>query len=203
MTNDLTINDDGWTDAAAEAHERVLRGTLLRFADWTWSRGREATPVEKGTCLIATGVAAAWVKWAGGKPVEYRMKPSGQPMAAREALGDNDTAAWESPDGKPRDPWQNTRFVYLVDPNTAEAFTFSTSSWGGREAVINLGDAIERVRRAGHPGALPVVELQALPWPTRYGRKSKPLFKIVDWRVNGGGVWDAPQLASPEEVYEP
>jgi hypothetical protein len=145
------------------------------------------------------------VKWAGGKPVEYRMKPAGKPMPDRETLGDTDETLWEpGPDKKPRDPWQNSRFVYLIDPNTAEALTFSTASWGGREAVINLGDAIERVRRAGHPGALPVVELQALPWPTRYGRKSKPLFKIVDWRTSGDGVWDAPQLPSPElEIYEP
>jgi hypothetical protein len=206
MSTELTTitNDDGWTDAAAEAHERVLRGTLLRFSDWNWSRGKEAGPVEKGTRLIATGTTSAWVKWAQGKPVEYRMKPTGKPMPDRETLGDTDEAVWEKgPDGKPRDPWQHTKFVYLINPDTAEAFTFSTSSWGGREAVINLGDAITRMRTA-HPHALPVVELQAAPMATRFGRKSKPVFRIVDWKAVGAGVRDSPQLPSPlEEIYEP
>ena len=64
-------------------------------------------------------------------------------MPDREELGDLDKTQWEAgPDKTPRDPWRNTRFVYLVDPHSAEALTYSTSSWGGREAVINLGDAI-------------------------------------------------------------
>jgi len=199
-----TINDDGWIDAAAEAHERVLRGTLLRFHDWNWTHGKEANPIEKGTRLVATGTASAWVKWVKGKPTEYRMRVSGKPLPDRETLGDTDEGLWEmGPDQRPRDPWQNTRFVYLVDPDSAEAFTFSTSSWGGREAVINLGDAIARMRTA-HPHALPVVELQAAPMATRFGRKSKPVFKVVDWKAVGSGVWDAPQLSSqhPDEIYE-
>jgi len=132
MTNDLTttIINDGWDDAAAEANERVLRGTLLRFHDWNWTRGKEAEPVEKGTKLVALGAAAGWVRWAAGAPAEYRMRQNGKPLPDREELGNTDPTSWElMPDGNtPRDPWQSTRFVYLVNPDTAEAFTFSTSS---------------------------------------------------------------------------
>ena len=191
MTNDLTrvLTSDGWDDVAAEAHERVLRGTLLKFNDWNWFRGKEAEPVEKGTRLVAIDTAAAWARWAGGRPVEYRMRQNGKPLPDRVELGSTDTATWETdPGGKPRDPWQSTRFVYLVNPDTAEAFTFSTSSWGGREAVINLGDSIARMRSA-HPNALPVVSLEAAAMHTKYGRKSKPVFKIVDWKVTGSGVY--------------
>src|SRR5262245_15877838 len=199
--NDLVTTDDGWNDAAVEANERVLRGTLLKFSDWNWLRGKEASPIEKGTKLVALGAAAAWVRWAGGKPVEYRMRQAGKPLPDREELGNTDATAWEvGPDGKtPRDPWQSTRLVYLVDPDTAEAFTFSTSSWGGREAVTNLGDSIARMRSA-HPKALPVVSLEAAAMHTRYGRKSKPVFKIVDWKAVGSGVWDA-QLPSPAQPH--
>jgi hypothetical protein len=201
--NDLVTTDDGWNDAAAEANERVLRGTLLKFSDWNWLRGKEAQPVEKGTKLVALGCAAAWARWAGGKPVEYRMRQSGKPLPDREELGNTDRSQWEmGPDDKtPRDPWQSTRFVYLVDPNTAEAFTFSTSSWGGREAVINLGDAIARMRSA-HPRALPIVSLEAAAMQTKFGRKSKPVFKIVDWKAVGSGVWDA-QPAAQLPLQEP
>jgi len=192
--NSLITTDDGWNDAAVEAHRRVVRGTLLKFADWNWTRGKEATPIEKGTKLVALGAAAAWVRWQNGKPIEYRMRQAGKPLPDREELGDTDQTAWETgPDGKtPRDPWQSTRFVYLVDPDTAESFTFSTSSFGGREAVIFLGDAIARMRSA-HPKALPVVALEAAPMQTRFGRKSKPVFRIVDWKATGTGVWEQPQ----------
>ena len=150
MSNELALanTEDGWGDAAAEANERVIKGTLLKFSDWNWSKGKEGTAVENGTTLVALDSAAGWVRWQ---------------------------------DGKPKDPWQNTRFVYLVDPVTAEAFTFSTSSWGGRGAVSDLADQIQRMRFA-QPGAVPVVELQAAPMLTKFGKKSKPWFKVVDWR---------------------
>ena len=35
--------DDGWDDAAGEASERTIRGHLLKFADWRWTLGKEAT----------------------------------------------------------------------------------------------------------------------------------------------------------------
>jgi len=199
MTNDLAITTtDGWNDVAAEANERVLRGTLLKFADSNWARGKEASPIERGTQLVATGTRAAQVRWQDGKPVEWRWQEPGRRLPEREELGDNDPTKWAlGPDGKtPRDPWQNTRYIYLLDPDTAEAFTFSTSSWGGREAVINLGDAIARMRMA-HPNAMPIVALEAAPMITKYGRRSKPTFKIVGWKATGNEV---PELIEPDEL---
>jgi hypothetical protein len=196
MTNDLTttVTDDGWGDVAIEAGQRVLRGTLLKFADWNWTRGKEAEPLEKGTQLVATGTAAAWVRWQDGKPVETRLRQPGAKMPEREELGSTDETGWEKgADGKPKDPWAATRFVYLISPLTAEAYTFSTSSWGGREAVINLGDSIARMRSA-HPDAMPIVALEAAPMMTRYGRKSKPIFKIVGWKATGDEVREVKQL---------
>jgi hypothetical protein len=185
MSNDLmNIVDDGWLDVSVEASQRVLRGTLLRFLDRAWTRGKEHEPIKRGTELLVTGTAAGWVKWQGGKPVETRLRQPGQKLPEREdpSLGDLDQIKWEKgPDGKFKDPWANTRFVYLLDPMTAEAFTFSTSSWGGRDAVVNLGDAVARMRSA-HPDALPIVALESAPMTTRYGLKSKPVFKVVGWK---------------------
>src|SRR5260221_9082393 len=97
MTNELatTITNDGWNDAAAEANARVLRGTLLKFADWNWTRGKEAAPIEKGTKLVAIGTAAAWVRWQNGKPVETRLREAGAKMPEREELGYHDENSWE------------------------------------------------------------------------------------------------------------
>lgn len=175
--------NDGWGDAAAEASERTIRGTLLKFADWRWTAGKEATAVESGTKLVALATTAGWVRWEGGKPAEHRMRAPGRRLPDRDELGYDDESAWaEGPGGgEPKDPWQNTRWVYLVDPQTAEAFTFTTSSWGGRGAVTDLGDQIARMRTV-HPDAVPIVALQAAEMPTKYGRKSKPVFKVVGWK---------------------
>jgi hypothetical protein len=175
--------DDGWDDAAAENAERVIKGTLLRFNDWRWTKGKEGTEVEEGAALVALGTAAAWVKWRDGKPIEYLMRQPGKKLPDRDELSDPEgCGTWEiGPDGEPKDPWQNTRFVYLVDPVSAEAYTFVTASWGGRQAVNDLAEQIQRVRYA-KPGVLPLVELHAEPWMTRFGRKSKPFFKVIGWR---------------------
>ena len=104
------------------------------------------------------------------------------PLPEREVLGDCDRAGWEiGPDGQQRDPWQITHFVYLIDPQTAEAFTFSTSSWGGRDCVINLADQTMRMR-SKHPNAVPLVELGAAPMRTKHGWKSKPVLRVVGWK---------------------
>jgi hypothetical protein len=61
---------------------------------------------------------------------------AGKKLPERDELGDLNKTEWElDPDDQPKDPWQNTRFVYLVDPISAEAYTFVTASWGGRQAV--------------------------------------------------------------------
>jgi hypothetical protein len=173
---------DGWDDAAAEGETRMVRGSLLKFSDWRWTVGKEATAIDSGKRLLAVATSAAWIRWQDGKPVEYRIRRPGERLPEREELGFDDETEWDTgPSGEPKDPWANTRLLFLTDPATAEAYTFSTSSYGGRAAVIDLADAIQRMRLA-HPNATPIVELHAVEMPTRYGRKSKPLFKIVGWQ---------------------
>jgi hypothetical protein len=199
MNERVTVNAaDGWADAAADNAENAVRGTLLKFSDWLWFRGKESTKLDEGTVAVET--SHAWVKWQDKKPVEYRMRVPGKKLPEREELGDHEESNWEvGPDGKTKkDPWQNTRFLYLFDPLTAESYTFTTSSWGGRSAVVDLADQIQRVRTA-RPGAVPVVELCAAPMATKFGKKSKPHFKVVEWR-GGAPVEEAPmQIAHVAE----
>jgi hypothetical protein len=184
MSNDVTKLDngnDGWEDAAADFNNDVVRGDLIKCSDGHWTVGRDNAPIREGTCLVAIGTAASWVKWRDNKPVEYRIRQRGEPMPDRKDLGDTDENDWESgPDGKPRDPWQNTRFCYFTDPKSAALFTYSTATWSGRSAVIGLGDQIMRMRTA-RPGATAHVEFQTRPSQTKYGRKMVPVLKIVGW----------------------
>jgi len=179
----IVQSDDGWADAAAENAERVIKGTLLKYSDWKWTKGKENIEVKEDISFVALATAAGWVKWHDGKPSgEPLTRQPGKKLPERDELGDLDKTEWElGPDGQPKDPWQNTRFVYLVDPISAEAYTFVTASWGGRQAVNDLADQIQRVRYR-NPGASPLVELHAEPWMTKFGRKSKPFFKVIGWR---------------------
>jgi hypothetical protein len=193
-------NDDGgWNDTAQENKNRLLRGTLLRFSDGRWRKGKEQQLVPDGTELVAECVKAAWIRWQDGKVAEQIIRAAGQRMVDRDELSNTDEAEWPlGPSGEPQDPWRNTRFVWLVNPVSAEGFTFSTSSWGGRGAVGDLADATARMRGARF-GAMPVVQLGAAEMPTKYGLKSKPAFKIVGW-VGGDAPLAPPakRIAAPE-----
>jgi hypothetical protein len=198
----LPIANDGWNDATQEASEQTIQGTLLKFADWRWTAGKEGAVIPDGTKLVARATAAGWVRWQDNKPAEYRMRQPGRRLPDRNELGHNDQGEWEDgPDGQPKDPWQNTRWVYLVDPVTAEAYTFTTSSWGGRNAVTTLGDQIARMRSV-HPDAVPVVELRAAEMLTKFGRKSKPIFKVVSWKAADGAAPVERQISVSEAKKE-
>jgi hypothetical protein len=188
----VDASDDGWSDAAAEADARWIQGTLVLFADWQWTQGSEKTLMEKGRKLLAVGVRSVQVRWENGKPVEYRTAlPGHHLLPSRESLGYLNKAEWEiDTRGDAKDPWANTRYVYLLDPETAEMRTFSTHTVGGRRCVEDLASAIKRMRFE-HPGATPVVELDAAPMPTQHGRKSRPVLKIVGWKFPTAKVIDA------------
>ena len=199
----VDASGDGWSDAAAEADARWIQGILVLFADWQWTQGSEKTLMEKGRKFVAVGVRSVWVRWENGKPVDYRTAlPGHHLLPSRETLGYLTEAEWEiDARGNAKDPWANTRYVYLLDPETAEMRTFSTHTVGGRRCVEDLASAIQRMRFE-HPGATPVVELDAAPMPTQHGRKSRPVLKIVGWKFPTAKVVDAVP-ASPALALAP
>ena len=145
MTNLVPIeNDDGWDDAAAENAERVIKGTLLRFNDWRWTKGKEGTEVEEGTALVALGTAAAWVKWRDGKPIEYVMRQPGKKLPDRDELSDPEgCGTWEiGPTASPR-----------THGRTRASSTSSTRS-------------VPKYSRSPHPAG--VVARLSMIWPSKF-----------------------------------
>lgn len=193
--NVAAVSDDGFDEIAAEATARPIRGELLTFADWKWRSGKEKTVMADGRKLVAVAAAALWQKWVNGHPTIVRAEP-GKRLPDRDEIGDNNPDQWElASDGKPRDPWQDTRLLYLVDPETAQDFTFSTSTYVGRAAVVALADQIKRMRFA-HPGAQPLVALHSAEHKTQHGRKSRPVFRVVGWFGADGEKLAAKQIAA-------
>jgi hypothetical protein len=85
-----------------------------------------------------------------------------------------------------------------MDPLTCVALTFCTASAGGRSAVDDLKNAVRNARRL-RPGVVPLISLESQAMPTRFGMKSKPYLKIVDWSVPGAEVT---ALAPPDDLND-
>jgi hypothetical protein len=189
MATELITTSDGF--AVAEPGGRnLISGKMLKFVNGNYlAEKTEHMPIN--TTLVALDVTTAWVKWAKGKPVEHRVTPPGRIHPERDGLPDGDQTFWEEGlNGEPADPWRNTRYLRLIDPNTGEEYTFITDSFGGRKAIGDLKDATKNVRFA-HAGAVPVVQLGTTMMKTNFGPKPRPQFRIVGWKNKG----TAPALA--------
>jgi hypothetical protein len=58
--------------------------------------------------------------------------------------------------------------------------------------------------RNAHPSAVPVVQPEAAPMQTKFGRKSKPVFKVISWKIVGGGNGDETQpIERAEKIIPP
>jgi hypothetical protein len=177
MTNDLTRGPTDNFTTAAEAATSLILGERVRFSKGPYYIGRgDSEQLPAGTQLHAIDIQAAWIKFVGGNMVDRHI---GYPMYQREELDDIEEQYW--PLGKPKDPWSNQRYLYLIDPETGAEYTFITSNWGGRAAVESLARKVY-VRRAFAPGAIAIVQLNVGSKKSpRYGVVPAPLFKIVGW----------------------
>ncbi len=202
MANDVTVyenydySNDGFGDAAHEDSSKLIRGTMVLCTEGHWLAGKERERLPHGTRFVATGTGAAYVRWEDGKPAEHRVRAPRERLPERKELGYLDKKQWRlSPSGEPQDPWQDTRYLFLADPRDAAIFTYITATFTGRSAVNGLASQIVRMR-VTRPGINPVVELDSAPHQTKYGRKMKPVLRIVGWvdgNLPGTGKDAAPQ----------
>jgi hypothetical protein len=184
-----------WEQAAAENAGNYIQGDVIRFRDGRYYIGKEARAAPEGMRLAVVDLRSCWVRWEDGRPAEQVEQSPGSRVITREELGFLNESEWDAGlDGEPRDPWQDSRYLALIDPKTAASYTFITATWGGRSAIAALSDQIARAQRA-HPGALPIVELGFTEMPTQYGRKTKPAFKVTGWNRGAGPEADSPPSA--------
>jgi hypothetical protein len=191
-------NHDGFDTAAANRVDKPIRGQETKFDGVIYHTGKEKTRVPDDQEYVALDMAEGWRFLKKDCPVEYRMDLASH---ERDQLGHKEESDWPPGlDAKPKDPWQFTRFLYLLNPLTAEMSTFASSTGGGRIAFENLEDQIARVRRV-HPGSVPVIKLAMKPCSTRFGTKTRPHFAVVGWR-NGGIAGVQPLQINPQSESE-
>jgi hypothetical protein len=201
MSNDIVKKNPasldgfaGW-DEGVEGDDRpegagVIQGSLVKFtneAEWTTRDGNTlATSLE----LVAVDVGRVVQKWQDQQPVETIILEPHQKFPDIEKMNEETPKEeWvEGPDGQLRGPWQGQHILYLLDPQTMDKYTFPTGTTGGRIAVRDLRDKIMWMRRMRGPNVYPVVVLADTFFPTRFGGRQRPHFKIMRWvRLGGEG----------------
>jgi hypothetical protein len=194
----LFTPSDGSRDSPTDDNStRQFQGTLLTFSDRRYFAGgsKYRRELAIGRRLAALAIRSGWKHWRDKRVVAFISEIDGH-YPQRYELGHADQSQWErGPDGKPVDPLQNSREILLIDPNTYEVFTFCTSAAGGRSSADDLENAIRNARRL-RPEVVPLVSLESQEMPTRYGMKSRPLFRILDWSIPGAEVT---ALAPPDD----
>jgi len=166
---------DGWASVPPEP-ERFTKGRVIKFRDGAYFINRNEPILADELKLLVIAVTVAWVRWGDGMPVEHRITRPHQRHPEREELSHLDESEWPIGFGdKPTDPWRDSRYVYLLDPGTAEDYTFVTETFGGRRAVGDLANQIAKVRCA-HPDAIPLISLSSEMMPK--AGKLRPLAPI-------------------------
>jgi hypothetical protein len=173
---------------------RLIVGTKLKCVDGQWSAA-DGSELKPDTRYLVHGTATAAQRWEGNIPVEIIIKEPGKPFIdvdQANAAIPKDT--WEKGiDGKPREPWQVTRIVYLIRIPDGKLFTYLNSTFGAKIAVGDLRDQVLVMRGLRGAEVVPLVALRSAPFKTKVGQKIRPSFSIVEWREIAGSH-QAPML---------
>lgn len=169
---------------------------FLKFQKGEWTVGQNDDEVPTGTRFVADmgTLKAGWVRWWNGKPTESEMVSIalGHTPPKRHELPDNDPDQWERDQNGPRDPWQFTNTLELVNPaDPDDRVMLSVSSRGGINAVGALCKAYgSHIRHA--PDELPVIALESDSYKhTQYGKVYVPLLRVTAWVDRDGNQVEA------------
>jgi hypothetical protein len=204
VTTDKAATSDGFgvpENRSNRSGANPIIGKMVKFTNDGKFVVDKTTGISPETTLVAVGCITAWVHWVDGNAAEHRITEEGQIHPDKEDMPDRDESLWPpSPftDGR-EDPWKDTRYLHLVNPQTGADFTFTTDTHGGRRAVSDLKSQIRNVR-AAHPGALPIIQLRSTMMPSkRFGPKPRPEFVVVGWHGQHETAKAAPQLQAIEQ----
>jgi hypothetical protein len=200
MSKELVTQNEGGFDVA-ERSGSFISGGMIKYHNHVFTLNK-TEPMPLGTILLVIRAVTAWVRWWDQRPTEHRVTHSGQVHPQADDMPDRDEALWQlGLNGERADPWKDTRYVYLIDPQTGRDFTFITDSSGGRQAVGELKSAIRTVHIV-RPGAIAVIKLGTGTFKSpKFGLVPRPVFEILEYR--GGEQQEAPAQLSLPMVESP
>jgi hypothetical protein len=186
-------------------NKRLIIGTKLKCTDGQWSAS-DGSELKPETNYLVRGTLTAAQLWKANTPVETTIKEPGKPFPDVDELNKEiprDT--WEKGlDGKPREPWQITRVVYLIRIPDGKLFTYLNSTFGAKLAVGALRDQVNVMRDLRGADVVPIVKLRSAPFKTKFGQKIRPDFVVVEYREIAGSRQAASLLeAKGVEIGKP
>lgn len=177
-----------------DPHAPLHIGTIAKFSDCVWRSHDGATLPRR---LLAVGFATANVRWSEGRPTETIREIDGdEPLPDVDDLNARiPETKWEiGLNGQPRPPWERQHAVFLLDPEAGGRVTYASSAIGARIAINDLRDRVETMSSLRGIEALPLVELAARPFKTRFGLRTRPHFEVRDWLTPSGSKIATPPL---------
>ena len=188
------------------AQEDAGFAKLLKFKKGEYFIGEELVPLGTEYIAHAVGWTKCWIKFRDGEVVErqtYRVALGEQPPE-RENLDDLEKDNWpEGIDGKPADPWTLQYLLPLEKLSDGDVVIFTTSSFGGRQAVADLCKAYAKRAEKNANCGQPIVKLAKTEMPTKkFGRVPRPRFEIVGWDDPLSAFAEAPPPVAPEGEFE-
>ncbi len=195
MTTDITTKTNAgiattgispWEQVSRLAKQEGAKYYLYKKGDWM-SGDEDVSGQRRGA--DPTEIYYGFQHWKNSAPGRVQMVRIDQLHLhpRREDLGDTDPSKWEvGPDGEQKDPWARTVRMGLFDLETRETGYFTSSSYGGRDAVNAFCAAYEK-DRLRFPGQVPIVQLESASYRHKtYGKVHKPSFEIVGWTTLDG-----------------
>jgi hypothetical protein len=179
------VADDGFDEADVDSN-RIIQGTIIRCVDGVWSDA-DGMSLAPETTMLALGTTMCLQRWKDQLPVETIRKVLDEPLPDVEELNEKmSKEEWElGLDGEPRPPWQLQHVVYLLNPSDAAVFTYINSTVGASIAVDRLKSKVMWMRQLRGTHVVPLVKFDAKPMKTRFGKKLRPEFTILEWRQLG------------------
>jgi hypothetical protein len=202
-TNLPTKIDDGFNDPEV-TDDRVIIGVMTRCVDGVWTG--DGVPIPASTRLLALATTMVLQHWQDETPIKtIRPKPGESYTALVDQRDDLNTkideTTWETGiDGNPRPPWVLSFVVYMLNPATAEKFTYVNSTIGARIAVADLKDKVAWMRAIRGDQVVAEVELASKPMKTKFGQKIRPHFNVTGWKTFNTAHKPAQQLEPPRGV---
>jgi hypothetical protein len=160
-------------------------GTRLKHVKGVWLLGdeEEKADVTKSYVAHLGQIRVGWIKLVNNEVVK-RIEGRLSQLPHRTALDEPEMFR------QPGDPWKPSTAMIMRD-DAGDLFHFSSLSWGGRWAVIDLLNKYNaRARRA--PRLFPMVLLasEKRKDPQRNTVYDVPIFRVVDWQL-----WDPARAA--------
>jgi hypothetical protein len=180
---------------------RVIRGVRVSYDDKkvpSWSF-KDGTPWQERLRLLVVFMTLLNQEWSKDNlPVTTVLPDADGKLPPIGPLNDSvPKKKWrQGMNGELVGPWVRQYLVRLIDPSTYASYTYVNSTLGAMKAYEELADKIDLARQI-RGKVYPLVELAEAIFPTKWGERRRPSFRVCDWLVLG------PPAAAPKQLNAP